>query len=93
VRTAQSVMFAKVIDSLGDGMYTVRLQEITSAGEYVDKPDTDDFTACNLAEVSLGPGAAVEDGTYVLISAIPDTSNPPQNRYVFDHPAYAKYLD
>jgi len=84
---------AKVIASQGDGAYTVREQIATGAGTFADAPGAPDLTAYNLAELSLGPGAAVDDGTIVLVLTVMDNGNPPVARYVFDHPAYAKYLD
>jgi hypothetical protein len=47
----------------------------------------------NLAELSLGPGAAVDAGTIVLVTAIADQQGGSAQQYVFDHPEYAKYLD
>jgi hypothetical protein len=35
----------------------------------------------------------VEDDAIVLVTILRDTGTPPVLRYVFDHPAYAKYLD
>jgi hypothetical protein len=84
---------AKVVCSLGGSAYGVLEQVCTGAGSFADKSGAQQVTAHNLAELSLGPGAAVGTGTIVLAMAIPDTGNPPTTRYVFDHPAYAKYLD
>jgi hypothetical protein len=89
-----TTMFAaKVVSSLGGSAYGVLEQVCTGAGSFADKSGAQQVTAHNLAELSLGPGAAVNTGTIVLAMAIPDTGNPPTTRYVFDHPAYAKYLD
>ena len=66
---------------------------LDAEGSWVDRPDTPDLTAGNLAELSLGPGAALEVNTRVVLSVIEDQCDPPVARYVFDHPAYAKYLD
>jgi len=88
-----SLFPARIVDSLGQAAYTVREQVCAGAGEFADKSGASDLTAHNLAELSLGPGAAVDDDTIVLVMEIADTSQPPQTRYVFDHPAYAKYLD
>ncbi|MBS3734475.1 MAG: hypothetical protein KGY99_06060 [Phycisphaerae bacterium] len=93
VRQAASGVFpARVIASSGGASYTVREQVATGPGTFADKADAADVTACNLAELSLGPGAAVDDDTVVLVTVLTDTGTPPTIRYVFDHPAYAKYL-
>ncbi len=84
---------AKVVSSQGSATYTMREQAITTQGSFINKPGTTDFSARNLAELSLGPGAAVDDGTIVLIVAMLDNDSPPNLHYLFDHPAYAKYLD
>lgn len=84
---------AKVIASQGSAAYTVREQVATGAGTFTNAPGATDLTAHNLAELSLGPGAAVDNDTIVLVLTILDNGNPPTARYVFDHPAYAKYLD
>jgi hypothetical protein len=84
---------ARVISSQGDGAYTVREQALTGAGTFADADGAVDVTAHNLAELSLGPGAAVDVNTIVLAAAYPDNGTPPTLRYLFDHPAYAKYLD
>ena len=84
---------AKVISAQGNAIYTLREQALTSEGSFTDKSGAQDFSARNLAELSLGPGAAVDEGTILLVSAILDNDSPPNVHYVFDHPAYAKYLD
>jgi len=84
---------AKVISSQGSAAYTVREQALNAQGAFIDKPGAVDFSARNLAELSLGPGAAVDAGTIVLVRQLLDTSSPANVYYVFDHPAYAKYLD
>jgi hypothetical protein len=81
---------AKVTASLGQARYTVRRQIATGEGAFADK-DAIDLTACNLAELSLGTGAAVDLDTIVLVTDLGEGSG--AARYVFDHPAYAKYLD
>ena len=60
---------------------------------YVSMNDYDPASAKNLAELSLGTGAAVDTGSVVLVAAVLDQASPPNMRYTFDHPAYAKYLD
>jgi hypothetical protein len=84
---------AKIVSSLGGSAYGVLEQVCTGPGSFADKDGAPQVTAHNLAELSLGPGAAVDIGTIVLAIALTDTGNPPTVRYVFDHPAYAKYLD
>ena len=81
---------ARILASAGGAAYTVREQLATGPGQFTDKPGAADATAHNLAELSLGPGAAVEDDTIVLVTAL---SHGAETRHVFDHPAYAKYLD
>jgi len=93
VRQSAAMFVARVIDSLGSAAYQVREQVATGPGTFCDKTGAADVTACNLAELSLGPGAAVEDDAIVLVTILRDTGTPPVLRYVFDHPAYAKYLD
>lgn len=84
---------AKIVSSLGGARYTVREQLAGGDGQFTDNPDASNVTAVNLAEVSLGPGAAVDIGAMVLVTTIQQHSNPPAKLCVFDHPAYAKYLD
>jgi hypothetical protein len=94
LRPAGSAMFpAKVIASLGEAAYTVREQVATGAGTFADAEGATDVTAYNLAELSLGPGSAIDADTIVLVMTLLDGGSPPTLRYVFDHPAYAKYLD
>ncbi len=94
VRPAANQTFpAKVVSSQGSGAYYVLQQVPTGLGTYADKQGASQIIAQNLAEISLGPGAAVDNGTIVIVSAVFDTGNPPILRYMFDHPAYAKYLD
>ena len=88
-----AVFLAKVIASLGGSGYTVREQVATGAATFADAPGAVNLTAHNLAELSLGSGAAVDNGTILIVRATLDNGNPPTTRYVFDHPAYAKYLD
>lgn len=83
----------QIVSSQGSATYTVREQAITGQGSFIDKAGTSNITARNLAELSLGPGAAVDNGTIVLVATLLDEASPPNIRYVFDHPAYAKYLD
>lgn len=83
---------AKVLAALGDGVYTVREQAVSPVGTFSDAPGAANLTARNLAELSLGPGAAVPNDTILLATAVEDTGTPATLRYVFDHPAYAKYL-
>lgn len=84
---------AKVVASLGQAAYSVREQVCTGEGLFANKPSAPLLTACNLAELSLGPGAALDDDMIVLAMPIADSADPQTVRYVFDHPAYAKYLD
>jgi len=94
VRPAAPAAFAARVIATGSGAdYTVREQVGTGAGTFADKEGAPDLTAHNLAELSLGPGAAVDVDTIVLVTALTGTGEPPTVRYVFDHPAYAKYLD
>lgn len=83
---------ARVLATQGSGLYTVRPQVLGPSGEFSDAPGAADLTARNLAELSLGPGAAVPNDTIILATILADTATPPTLRYVFDHPAYAKYL-
>lgn len=82
---------AKVIDSLGSAAYNVLEQVCTGAGTFADKGGASTLTAYNLAELTLGPGGAVDDDEIVMVTPIVDTGS--VTRYIFDHPVYAKYLD
>ncbi|MHC4294737.1 MAG: hypothetical protein ACYSTL_04055 [Planctomycetota bacterium] len=94
LRQTEAVGFpAKVVSSEGNASYAMREQAVNTQGSFIDKSGTQNFSARNLAELSLGPGAAVDTGTIVMISTLLDTGSPPNIHYVFDHPAYAKYLD
>jgi len=84
---------AKIVSSQGGAAYTVREQTFNAQGNLIDKPGVSDVSAKNLAELTLGPGAAVDTGTIVVVAAVLDQASPPNMRYVFDHPTYAKYLD
>jgi hypothetical protein len=90
--SAAGAVVARVVASLGGAAYTVR-EQVPASGGWADKTGAADITAWNLAELSLGPGAAVDDGTRVLVTLSTDGAVQPVTRYVFDHPAYAKYLD
>jgi len=75
----------------GQARYRVYFQDYSAAtGLFSDAADAPPI-AINLAELSFGRPAAVDVGTIVLVTAIDDTTG--ATRYVFDHPAYAKYLD
>lgn len=93
LRQGSTSFTAKVVSSQGSAIYTMREQVLTGQGTFIDKPGTSNFSARNLAELSLGPGAAVDNGTTVLATALLDNDTPPNVFYAFDHPAYAKYLD
>ncbi len=84
---------ARVVSSSGGATYTVRPQTWDSSGELTDRGGSVDLTAKNLAELSLGPGGAVDADTIVLVAPLTDEAETPTARYVFSHPAYAKYLD
>ena len=91
--TANSAGFAaRVTACLGAAAYSVREQSLTAQGAMQDKSGAIDVTAKNLAELSLGSGAAVDVGAIVLVCAYADSGSPATLRYFFDHPAYAKYL-
>ncbi len=94
VRQAGFAMFsARIVSASGNAIYAVREQELTSQGAFIDKAGASDISARNLAELSLGSGAAVGDGVIVLATTVLDNTSPPNLAYVFDHPVYAKYLD
>ena len=84
---------ARILSASGGAVYQVREQVVTGVDTFSDKPAAVNVSACNLAELSLGPGAALEDDTIVWLTCLPDATDASQTRYVFDHPAYAKYLD
>jgi len=88
---ASVAMPARIVAPLGQAKYTVRPQTCSAAGTFVDAAGAADLQAVNLAELSLGTGAAMDPGTIVLVSSLADAAG--TTRYVFDHPAYAKYLD
>jgi hypothetical protein len=92
--TASSLSFAaRVAGSLGGAMYRLVEQVSEGATGMADKPGGMSVAGRNLAELSLGPGAAVDAGTIVLVTAIADQQGGSAQQYVFDHPEYAKYLD
>lgn len=91
--SGSGVFAARVIAALGGSGYTVREQSGGSGGTWADAPGALLVAANNLAEMSLGPGAAVDVGTLVMVTGLTDGGTPPTLRYVFDHPVYAKYLD
>ena len=76
----------------GPSRYRVCWQKFNaSTGTFEDILNEPTQIAINLAELSFGRPAALDIDTFVLVQAIADTSG--TTRYVFDHPAYAKYLD
>ncbi len=94
IRPPSTAVFpAKVTASQGAAAYTVREQVATGAGAFADRSGGLEVTAHNLAELSLGDGAAVDTDSIVIVHAMWDNGQTPTLRYVFDHPAYAKYLD
>lgn len=94
IRQAGSAMFpARVTASAGGSVYTLREQSYGTGG-FAPAAGSADISAINLAEINLGPGAAVDVGTIVLAMTLSDhSSSVPTVRYVFAHPLYAKYLD
>jgi len=91
IRPVGSVIFpVKIMASQGAAAYTVREQVATGAGTFADATGATNITAHNLAELSLGPGAAIANDTIVLVLTVVDNGTPPTVRYVFDHPGYAK---
>jgi hypothetical protein len=84
---------AKVAESLGGAVYSLVEQVAVGLEGFADKQDGLNVAGRNLAELSLGPGAAVDVGTLVMVTAIADQQDSSTPQYVFDHPAYAKYLD
>lgn len=85
-------VLARVVAALGGAEYAVVEQQPDPFGGFQDRAGAAAFSAHNLAELSLGPGAAVDVDARVLVTAATGGS-PPVTRYVFDHPVYAKYLD
>ncbi len=83
---------ARVVSSQGSAVYTVKEQVITGSSTFQDKSGASNLNAINLAELTIGSGAAVDDDTKVLVREVRDNGDPPTSRYVFDHPTYAKYL-
>jgi hypothetical protein len=93
LRPPAAVTFpARVLAGLGEAAYTLR-EQTADEGVLVDLTGAVDFQAKNLAELSLGPGAAVDDDTIVMVTSLVEAGSPATVRYFFDHPAYAKYLD
>ena len=84
---------ARVVASRGGSAYVVREQIAARDGTFQDRTGASNLTAHNLAELSLGIGAAVDPDAIVPVSVLLDRGDPPATRYVFDHPAYARYLD
>ncbi len=91
LRPASALVVAKVTAAPGGAEYTVRPQVLSELGVFTTDPDAGPLTAWNLAELTLGPGAAVDVDALVLVLPIVDGAG--LTRYVFHHPAYAKYLD
>ena len=83
---------AKVTEAFSGVVYSLKEQMVDATGAFIDRPGAATVTGWNLAELSLGPGSAVEVGTIVLATASVDAGTPPTVRYLFDHPVYAKYL-
>jgi hypothetical protein len=90
---ASSTFAARVAGAMGGARYNLVEQISNGPGGFADKSGGLNITGRNLAELSLGPGAAVDAGAVVLVTAIADQQNASLPQYVFDHPAYAKYLD
>jgi len=90
---ASSARPARVIAvESGQARYRVCWQKCDAAtGAFQDIANEPTPVAVNLAELSFGRPAALDINTIVLVHAIEDTAG--VTRYVFDHPAYAKYLD
>lgn len=84
---------ARITEALGGASYSLVEQVAGGSQGFTDKTGGLSVTAHNLAELSLGPGAAVDVDTLVMVTAIADQQNPGTMQYVFDHPAYAKYLE
>jgi len=94
VRPSATTTFpAKITNSQGDSEYIVREQIVTGESSFADKQGASDISAHNLAELTLGPGGAVDTDTIVFVTKLTEDANPSNIRYFFDHPAYAKYLD
>jgi hypothetical protein len=91
--TASLCFAARVAGSLGGAVYSLVEQVSQGPSGMADKSGGLSVAGRNLAELTLGPGAAVDAGTIVLVTAIADQQNASSQQYVFDHPAYAKYLD
>lgn len=93
VRQSGSANFpARIIGPAGSrAAYEVKEQVATDQGQFTDKSSGRQVTASNLAELTLGDGAALPAGTIVLVGSI--TTENGSARFAFDHPAYAKYLD
>lgn len=89
---AEASFPARVVSSAGSGLYVVHEQCAGPQGRLQDASDAAEVPAANLAELSLGPGAAVDAGTIVIVHIQADDQQPPQLTYFFDHPVYAKYL-
>ena len=93
VRPPTGVSFlARVVSCSGGSVYAVREQSVDSQGRLGDATGMATIAATNLAEQTLGPGAAVDAGTIVVVHAMADSGDPPVLTYFFDHPVYAKYL-
>lgn len=88
-----SAAFPARVVSAAAGGYLIREQALDGSGNLADVAGSVDVPAVNLAELSTGPGGAVDAGQVVLALAIADSSSPPAIRYLFDRAVYAKYLD
>lgn len=83
-----SVFPARVVSAQNNATYVVIEQDV-GVGGLADKNGASQLYARNLAELSLGTGAAVDVGAIVLVLTMGSGAGA---TYWFDHPAYAKYM-
>ena len=81
---------AKIVEHVSKHKYKVNLFTLNSAKELVKK-NNDKIEAANISENTIGPGGAVDIGTFVMVTKI-RSAQCPAGTYFFSHPPYAKYM-
>ena len=86
-----SVTLGKIVSSAGGAKYNIQPVTMRDTGQ-TDPASSTQISAFNLAEMTVGPGGAVDNNTLVILHQIAaSNSDDPIN--IFSHTTYAKYLD